>query len=167
MIVVDYSCVQGWTGSLGGTGNTGDAPLFVDAESGDYRLRAGSPCIDAGHNWLVPQDSEDLDDDGDVTELMPFDLDGNPRFSADEVGFDPGCGVPAVVDMGAYEHQFAPADEVRLGDLTGDGAVAMADLSDLIDAWGPCAADCCLPDLDLDGIVSTTDLMIMLRNWGT
>jgi beta-lactam-binding protein with PASTA domain len=31
-----------------GTGNIAADPLFVDAASGDYRLQAGSPCIDTG-----------------------------------------------------------------------------------------------------------------------
>jgi hypothetical protein len=31
-----------------GGGNINADPLFVDAANGDYRLSAGSPCIDAG-----------------------------------------------------------------------------------------------------------------------
>lgn len=43
---VNYSDAEGWTG--GGTGNISADPLFVDAANGDYHLRTGSPCIDAG-----------------------------------------------------------------------------------------------------------------------
>ncbi|NIP51311.1 MAG: hypothetical protein GWO10_16950, partial [candidate division Zixibacteria bacterium] len=27
--IINYSCVQGWTGTWGGTGNIGDDPCFV------------------------------------------------------------------------------------------------------------------------------------------
>jgi predicted outer membrane repeat protein len=42
---VTYSCVDG---GLAGTGNISADPLFVDAAAGNYRLQAGSPCIDTG-----------------------------------------------------------------------------------------------------------------------
>ena len=65
VVVVNYSCIQGLTGALGGIGNIGDDPCFVDPCNGDYHLKsqAGrwdtnegrwtnddrtSPCIDAG-----------------------------------------------------------------------------------------------------------------------
>ncbi len=79
---INYSCIQGLTGALGGIGNIGDDPLFVDAENGDLRLLPGSLCIDAGDNSAV---------------TVTTDLDGNPRIVD---GDDDG---EAIVDMGAYE----------------------------------------------------------------
>ena len=61
-----------------GPGNFTNDPQFVDAAAGNYRLKAGSPCIDTGSNELV---------------LATMDLDGNPRI------------VGGVVDVGAYEFQ--------------------------------------------------------------
>lgn len=88
-LVITYSDVQGgWTGE----GNIDEAPLFMDA---DGRLSAGSSCIDAGDNSALPADTADLDSDGDTTEPIPLDLDGNPRVLGD------------VVDMGAYESESA------------------------------------------------------------
>jgi parallel beta-helix repeat protein/predicted outer membrane repeat protein len=57
-------------------------PLFVDAAGGNYHLQAGSPCIDAGDNSLVPPG-------------VTTDLDGNPRIYPEG----------GTVDMGAYEYQ--------------------------------------------------------------
>jgi hypothetical protein len=174
---IDYSCVQGWTGSLGGVGNFGDDPLFVDpdgpdgipgTEDDDLRLSPGSPCIDAGFNNAVPLDVLDLDGDGVTEEFIPFDLDGQPRFADDPDAPDAGCGVGAIVDIGAYEFQGEPATIVP-ADLTGDGLVDMIDLMQLIAAWGDCPTEpptCCLADHDADGVVSIVDLLAMLAHWG-
>ncbi|MBN2269725.1 MAG: hypothetical protein JXN61_03870 [Sedimentisphaerales bacterium] len=86
-LAIDYSCVEGWSGALGGTGNIGSNPHFEDAdgadniagtEDDDLRISAGSLCIDAGSNAALPP-------------FVTTDLDGNPRIIRD------------VVDMGAYE----------------------------------------------------------------
>ncbi|MHC4217480.1 MAG: right-handed parallel beta-helix repeat-containing protein [Planctomycetota bacterium] len=161
--LVDYSCVQGWTGALGGAGNIGDDPLFADA---DGRLQPGSPCIDAGHNWAVPSDAADLDGDGNVAELTPVDLDAIPRFSTGPGPPGPGCGIPVIVDMGAHEYQVDPVDEVLRADIDGDGAVGVSDFLALLSAWGPCPDSCCLEDVDLDGVVGLIDFLVLLAHWG-
>ena len=81
-----YCCIQEWSG--GGEGNISEDPLFLDPdgpdndpatqEDNDYRLSAGSPCIDAGLN--------------DAWMWTATDLDGNPRVWG------------GTVDMGAYEY---------------------------------------------------------------
>ena len=48
LVDVNYSCIGGLTGKLGGTGNIGDDPLLVDPDNDDFRLSPGSPGIDAG-----------------------------------------------------------------------------------------------------------------------
>ncbi|MCH7885978.1 MAG: hypothetical protein IIC01_12125 [Planctomycetes bacterium] len=101
---VNHSCVQGWTGALGGQGNTGNDPLFLDVEEGDLRLRPESPCIDAGDSSVLPPDVADLDGDGDTTEPVPVAIDGLPRFMNDPFTPDVGIGSSAIVDMGAYEY---------------------------------------------------------------
>jgi hypothetical protein len=59
----------------------------------DLRLVVSSLCIDAGDDSALPADTADLDTDGDTTEPLPLDLDGNPRISG------------SAVDIGAYEYQ--------------------------------------------------------------
>jgi hypothetical protein len=78
-------------------GNINSRPLFVDFANGDYHLQLASLCIDAGDNEALPSDTTDLDGDGNTAELIPWDLDTNPRISdGDKDG-------NSVVDMGAYE----------------------------------------------------------------
>ncbi len=139
--VVKYCCIQGLTGKLGGMGNIGENPLFVDSTIGDYHLLAISPCIDAGDNTAVPEDTTDLDGDGDTTEPVPLDLDGNPRFFDDPFTLDTGNGTPPIVDMGAYEAVYidtAPVACIVGGDKTievGSGCEARVTLD------GSCSSD--------------------------
>ncbi len=60
----------------GATGNSTNAPSFVEWEEGNYRLLSGSPCIDVGDN---------------AGATTATDLDGSPRI------------INSIVDMGAYE----------------------------------------------------------------
>src|SRR5262249_42644801 len=62
-----------------GAGNITNAPLFLNEVSRDFRLQAGSPCIDAGNN--IYNAANGL-----------IDLYGNPRIAG------------TAVDMGAYEY---------------------------------------------------------------
>ena len=84
----------GWPGA----GNIDADPLFVQPGTDDLRLSSGSPAINAGSNALLPADDLDLDGDGNTTEAIPVDLDGNVRVQS------------GTVDMGAYEGVFASSD---------------------------------------------------------
>jgi hypothetical protein len=102
---VTYSCVQGgWAGQ----GNIDVDPMFASAWGGNLRLLPGSPCIDAGDNSALPPDTQDLDHDGDTTEPLPLDLDGNPRVVDGDGDVEPWTGVAETVDMGAYEYAGLP-----------------------------------------------------------
>jgi predicted outer membrane repeat protein len=165
---IRYSCVQGWTGDLGGPGNHGLDPTFVDMDGADdvigtadddLRLQYGSWCIDAGDDAAVPADELDVDGDGDVAEQVPVDLAGSPRFFDTPnwpPTFLPGGGNP-IVDMGAYEFGCP-------WDLDDSGAVGVTDFLGLLAVWGTDPGG--PPDFDDDHDVGITDLLILLANWG-
>jgi len=69
------------------------APSFVQAggANADYH-HSGAECAELGDNALLPPDWHDLDGDGDTSEPLPVDLDGQPR-------------VVGTVDLGPYERQ--------------------------------------------------------------
>jgi hypothetical protein len=142
VLAVDHCDIEGLDGSLGGDGNIGEDPQFVDpvgadavpgSADDDLRLLPGSPAIDAGRDDAVPAD-------------VTGDLDGAPRIAG------------AAVDMGAYEATSCPAD------IDGSGAIDLGDLLGVLGAWGPC--DGCGADIDGDQIVGLADLLAILGAWG-
>jgi hypothetical protein len=132
---VNDCCIQGWTGRYGGAGNTGQNPRFIDADGADnvygtpdddFRLGAGSPCIDMGDNSALPADISDLDGDGDRAEPLPFDVAGGPRVI--DVPFTPDLvrEPRAVVDVGALEAS-APSPSRVVGVVYVDRSAQGAD----------------------------------------
>ncbi len=106
-IDVRNSCVQGGEAAVLLGGNPPPLVAMISAWMNNImddplltltgELSAGSPCIDAGNNSHLPADTTDLDNDGNISELLPLDLGGGARRA--------GSGTPPIVDMGAYERQ--------------------------------------------------------------
>ena len=75
---VSYCCTSPAPPVGSGSNNISSDPQFINAAAGNYHLKPGSPCIDAGNN--------------SYTYLRgSTDLDGNPRIAH------------GIVDLGAYE----------------------------------------------------------------
>jgi parallel beta-helix repeat protein len=139
---VTYCDVQG---DYGGTGNIDADPCFVDVAGGDLRLSSDSPCIDTGYN--------------NAPNLPATDWDGHPRI------IDGDCNDTAVVDMGAYEFNYA-----YMGDVDYNCNVDFFDFSIFGRAWMTEQGD---PDWDWacdindppDYYIDWRDLVILCGNW--
>src|SRR5690606_17820705 len=112
---VSYSLVANsggsgdWSELIGADGgnNIDNDPLFSNVGISDYRLRAGSPAIDAGDEDSYSNAGGDL--------VSDMDLGGSPRY------------IGETIDMGAYEYKapkIFPTDGILFvkKDATGDGS---------------------------------------------
>jgi len=146
---VSYSCIEK---GRAGVGNIKMDPLFVG--SGDYRLRPGSPCIDAGSNAAI------------LSEIL-VDLDGHARWMDDPASVDcltaaGTCGQRPIVDMGAYE--FIAGDFDRDSDIDGEDLAVF--LACVTGAAIPSMDGCGKADLDHDGDVDQSDFGVLQRCHG-
>jgi len=153
--VINYCCVQGWTGTLGGSANIGNDPMFVDVDGPDgilgteddnLRLQPYSPCIDVGDNTAVP---------GSIT----TDLDGHPRIT------DGDCNDTDIVDIGTYEFAWA-----YNGDFDGTCDVDFADFSIFGSAWLTHDGDAqwnptCDISVPADNSIDMLDLVVFAQHW--
>jgi len=137
-----YSNIQGgWAG----LDNIDADPCFIDAADGDLRLSSDSPCIDAGDN--------------SAPNLPTTDLDGHPRI------IDGDCNNTEVVDMGAYEFNYA-----YIGDFDYNCEVDFADFSIFAIAWMTQEGDpywdwVCDISEPGDNYIDWRDVAIICDNW--
>ena len=106
---------------------------------------------------------------------------GDPLFGSTVTGFSSQIGPNAInndgdicfvyfLDDGRTGVAVAQAGGVSAppGDVNGDLVVDVADLLQLLGAWGPCADPCpptCAEDINGDCAVDVTDLLELLANW--
>ncbi len=148
--IINYSCVQGWTGGFGGTGNIGSNPCFADVDNPDpnlwnLRLKPDSPCIDEGDNNAVS--------------LAAADLDGHPRI------INGDCDDVDVIDMGAYEFNYT-----YMGDMDYNCSVDFFDFSIFGQAWETKAGDpgwdwACDISGPPDDYIDWRDVAVICENW--
>lgn len=154
---VTNSNVQGWPT---GNGNIDVDPQWVNPAANDYRLTAGSPCIDVGHP---------------VAPWFGYDVGGSPRIQngigdmgADE--FDVDCDSDGTPDYA--EIKFGTATDCDLNGVP-DGCQPLVDcngngIQDACDIKNGASADCnsngipdsceVLADCDGDGISNACEI---------
>lgn len=108
--------LQPWPSPATAPPNMFADPQFESPTTNDYRLKATSPCLDAGHDpitqWLgIPYDVLDLNDNMNTSEFAPYDL---VKFRLREVNATGGMGSGtdggnilngSICDLGCHERQ--------------------------------------------------------------
>jgi subtilisin family serine protease len=161
-VVVEYCCVQGLSGVLGGMGNIGSDPLFVDPNSEDYHLQSQGWRWDVGQGrWTYDSVTSPCIDAGNPA----WPLGAEPR----SVPEDPNLLLAANVriDMGAYggtaEASMAPPQWALLADVNNDCLVDWRDLARLAEDWAAGQGRC--SDLSRDGAVGAPDFVLLAVQW--
>jgi len=156
-LTMNYSRLQSLDGTIPGAGNIATLPTFANAAGGDgllgtldddWSLTKGSAGVDAGSNSLLVTDYFDTNANGLTGDTLPFDLVGNTRRIDVGTKPDTGNGSAPIVDMGAYETAYCPAD------FNNDGFLDFSDFDDFVAAFegGQSSAD-----FNGDGFLDFTD----------
>jgi hypothetical protein len=158
-----YCDVQNWSGELGGIGNFGREPLFVDATGGDYHLRSQGRRWDKSQSqWVCDSETSPCIDAGNPGSL----LGDEPLTSPD----DPNRAtlVNDRIDIGAFggtgEASIAPAGWSLTADADNDGRVDWRDFARMAASWSQAASEC-EADLTRDGLVNGMDLAHLGAEW--
>jgi len=104
-VIPTYSCIEDWSG--GGTGNISSEPLFYAADTRDFHLLPGSPCINTGIASSIG-----VDFDGESRPFGPA-----PDMGMDEFVDSDSDNIP---DQWENEHGLDP-EVANLGDSDDDG----------------------------------------------
>ncbi len=107
-------------------------------------------------------------DDCDIADGTSLDCNRNGlpdecELDCNENGIPDDCDIADGASFDCNRDGIPDDCESVLGDLNDDGAVGTTDLLILLATWG-CTE--CAADFDCDGIVSVGDLLILLGNWG-
>ena len=142
---IDYSTIQGITHNLGGIGNIGEDPIFVDPQAGDYHIALGSPAINTGDPAFTAEPG-DTDIDGQKRVWL-----GRVDMGSDEFGSfvfgDLNCDgaidaldiepfLLALFEPGEYPGRF-PNCDIELADINADGAVDAFDIEPFLEVLFP------------------------------
>ena len=152
--VLNYSCIQGWTGSLDEMGNIDDDPCFADPCNDDYHLQSQAGRWNPNsQSWVT-----------DASTSPCIDA-GNPGCP---LGDEPNDTNNVRINMGAYggtaEASKTPANWRSIADLTNDGAVDINDLGVFVKYWLD-TGECIPSDLNRNQSVNFVDYAVFARQW--
>jgi hypothetical protein len=151
---INYSCIQGWTGGLGGSGNMGANPWFADSSNDDYHLKSPAGRWDANsQSWVVDNVTSTCIDTGDPNSDWTAELWPHGKR----------------INMGAYggtpEASISQLDIGNIANLDNDVSdiVNSLDLALFVGKW--CYEEFLLAeDLNRDSFVNFIDFAIFADN---
>lgn len=152
--IINYSCVQGWTGAFGGVGNMGYNPQFADPVNTDYHVKSTyGRWVASSQSWIFDMIHSPCIDGGD-----PYDMDWKK-----ELWPHGKC-----VNMGAYggTPQASKSDWLagNAADINRDDLVDLTDLVLLAGKWLQNIL-LCPEDVNFDGKINLEDFAILGQNW--
>jgi CxxC motif-containing protein (DUF1111 family) len=186
-VFLDNESVQGGAVYLRGGAVTIQSCLFsgniASDTGGALQVNGGTPTLldttirlnialndGGGVNWLA---------DGGLATIEGCTIIRNESITTDSGGINAVSATSALEISGTVVCNNEPGNLVGafsdlggntlcvcLGDLDGDGLISGSDLSVLLGYWGPCDPDLCLADLDGNGLIDGGDLTILLGFWG-
>lgn len=114
--------------------------------------------------WTLGVPLDVADVDNDGDALELMPLDLDDRPRfVDAKRTDTGCGSRAHVDLGPFEYALGQSAQPKYGDLDSDGLIGLSDLLILLDVFGE--SDSCEADFDGDGHVGFLDMITLLGLW--
>ena len=125
---INYCCMMGWTGTLGGSGNFDADPLFVNPEENNFCLKS-----QAGHwnfhsrGWNVDSATSPCIDAGNPDEPIGFEI--QPNGAVRNLG---AYGTTQKASRSAFTHT---CDLPKVADINGDCLIDMTDLAFLAQNW--------------------------------
>jgi hypothetical protein len=151
--VINYSCIHGWIGSLGGTGNMGDDPCFADANNNDYHLKSQAGRWEPlSQRWVQDDVNSSCIDVGDPNSDWTKELWPHGKR----------------INMGAYggtpQASMSLSDTGNIADLNNDDKVDFGDLKLFTNKW-PYQKILLSEDLDRNGFVDFDDFAIFCLQW--
>jgi hypothetical protein len=163
--LVNHSCVQGWTGALGGTGNFDADPCFAELGywddnatpmdvnddvwvNGDYHLKSEDGRWDPNKNdWVYDADTSPCIDAGDPNSDWAAEPWPNGKR----------------INMGAYGGTDQASMNGNPCDFNVDGIVDLADFCDMADYWR--VEGSLIEDLDYNDFIDFADLHLFSDDW--
>ena len=130
-VTVDYSCVMGWDGTFGGSGNFSGEPFFVDLPGGDVHLKSQSGHWDeTSRDWILDTTQSSCIDAGDSS----LWIEDEPRGSGGRINIG-AYGGTSQASKEALCVGGIDGNGLLYGDANRDCKINMTDLALLASDW--------------------------------
>jgi len=128
---VDYSCIQGWSGTLEGVGNIDTDPCFADPNNGDYHLKSQAGRWEpSSQSWVVDEVTSPCIDGGDP--MSPIGYEPFPNGGRINMG---AYGGTTEASKSYFGEPVCESRNRLAGDINGDCKVNFLDFRIMALHW--------------------------------